>query len=196
MKLLWILAILCVLFGGYHWYSSREIARPPGVLASDEPRQGAITEAREIEKNGYRLKPLASFDITAQVVSTERYWLGRESDLSPVDLVLAWGTMSDEIVLKHFTFSQSSRFYFWNAKTLPVPRGVVESHTANMHMIPASDEIASGLTSLRPGHIVRLKGYLVEARSPEGWRWRSSLTRTDTGRGACEIIYVESIEAN
>ena len=77
-----------------------------------------------------------------------------------------------------------------------MPRGIVESHTANMHMIPAGDEIASGLTSLRPGHIVRLKGYLIEVRSPEGWHWRSSLTRTDTGRGACEIVYVESLEAN
>ena len=196
MKLLWSLAILCVLFGGYHWYSNREIARPPGVLAADEPQQGAITEPREIETKSYHLKPLASFDITARVVSKERYWLGRESDLSPVDLVLAWGPMSDENVLKHFTFSQGSRSYFWNAKTLPVPRGIVESHTANMHMIPAGDEIASGLTSLRPGHIVRLKGYLIEVRSPEGWHWRSSLTRTDTGRGACEIVYVESLEAN
>ena len=109
MKFLWTLAILCVLFGGYHWYSNREIARPPGVLAADEPQQGAIAESREIEKKGHRLKLLASFDITARVVSTERYWLGRESDLSPVDLVLAWGPMSDEKVLKQFTFSQGSR---------------------------------------------------------------------------------------
>jgi len=27
---------------------------------------------------------------------------------------------------------------------------------------------------------------------PDGFAWRSSLTREDTGAGACELVYVES----
>ena len=30
-------------------------------------------------------------------------------------------------------------------------------------------------------------------RAPDGWRWRSSLTREDTGAGACELVWVERI---
>jgi hypothetical protein len=40
---------------------------------------------------------------------------------------------------------------------------------------------------------VIVRGYLVEARGADGWRWRSSLTREDTGAGACELIWVESV---
>ena len=62
-----------------------------------------------------------------------------------------------------------------------------------MHLIPASRSVAKQLRAIRPGHIVRLSGYLVEARRDDGWRWRSSTSRTDTGGGACEVVYVCSI---
>lgn len=62
-----------------------------------------------------------------------------------------------------------------------------------MHMIPAAAEIAGQLKSIRPGNMVHLKGLLVEVTSTEGWRWKSSLTRADTGGGACELILVESL---
>ena len=33
---------------------------------------------------------------------------------------------------------------------------------------------------------------LVEATSEDGWRWRSSLTREDTGARSCELVFVEA----
>jgi len=47
--------------------------------------------------------------------------------------------------------------------------------------------------SLRPGQIVRLQGYLVDVRGPGGFAWNTSLTRSDTGDGACEIVWVEAV---
>jgi hypothetical protein len=35
-----------------------------------------------------------------------------------------------------------------------------------------------------------------KSRAPDGWRWRSSLTREDTGAGACELVWVERIAVN
>ena len=43
------------------------------------------------------------------------------------------------------------------------------------------------------GDVVSLDGMLVEADKANGWRWRSSLTRDDTGNGACELVYVQSL---
>ena len=194
MKYFWILIIL-FLITGYHAWADRSISRPPGVLVVEEPQQNAIVDLPEIRKKEVSLKPLASFDIRARVILAKRYYFGRAADLAPVDLALAWGSMSDQNNLGYFKFSQSDRFYFWSAKTLPVPREVVESHTANMHMIPGNAKIEKLLKDLRPGHIIHLRGYLVEAHAPDGWRWRSSLSRTDTGRGACELVLVESLEA-
>jgi hypothetical protein len=63
-----------------------------------------------------------------------------------------------------------------------------------MHMIPADANVRKTLQSIKAGNIVRLQGYLVEAKTADGWRWKSSLTREDTGRGACELVLVQSVE--
>ena len=46
----------------------------------------------------------------------------------------------------------------------------------------------------RKGQVVALEGYLVKVISKDGWWWKSSLTRNDTGNGACEVIWVEEVE--
>jgi hypothetical protein len=63
-----------------------------------------------------------------------------------------------------------------------------------MHMIGATDVIERKLKSVRAGQIVKLSGYLVEARGADGWIWRSSLTRDDTGAGACELVWVTELD--
>lgn len=60
-----------------------------------------------------------------------------------------------------------------------------------MHLIAADAAVDATLDRIREGHIVSLSGYLVNVEGDDGWRWRSSLRRTDTGAGACELIYVE-----
>jgi len=62
-----------------------------------------------------------------------------------------------------------------------------------MHMIPANDGIERQLKSLRLVNLVRIKGFLVEVSNKEGLHWKSSLTRSDTGAGACELLWVESL---
>jgi hypothetical protein len=102
--------------------------------------------------------------------------------------------MSDSAVLKQIRFSQGGRVYHWWTSNFPVPRRVIETHSANMHMIPANGALARQLKSIRSGNMVHLKGWLVEVTTKEGFRWTSSLTREDTGGGACELILVESLD--
>jgi hypothetical protein len=40
---------------------------------------------------------------------------------------------------------------------------------------------------------VRLEGDLVDVYGPDGFVWKTSLTRTDTGPGACETLYIRAI---
>jgi hypothetical protein len=63
-----------------------------------------------------------------------------------------------------------------------------------MHMVPLDDDVRATLLDARRGHLVRITGWLIEARANDGWRWRSSLTRGDTGHGACELVLVERVE--
>jgi hypothetical protein len=39
---------------------------------------------------------------------------------------------------------------------------------------------------------VSLRGQLVDAVRADGFTWRTSLRRDDTGAGACELLLVES----
>ena len=68
-------------------------------------------------------------------------------------------------------------------------------HAANTHMIPEDDRIRDKIAKLRKGSLVKMIGYLVEATNPRSATpWRSSLTREDSGDGACEIFYVRSLQ--
>lgn len=175
------------------WFNRDQSVDPgPGAVAPEAPVQGQ-TERVPIPHQGYTIHPLASFEITARVLSKQDYRSGRESDLSPVDLALGWGPMSDEAVLQHIQISQSGRWYRWRARKLPIPRQQIEINSANMHLIPANPQVAEQLKQIREGQVVSLVGKLVRVEAADGWRWSSSLTRKDTGGGACELIWVESL---
>ena len=95
-------------------------------------------------------------------------------------------------VLERIKIYQSGRYYFWQAPRLPIPGREISRYSANMHMIPSSNEIARALKRVRRGQVIQLSGHLVKIEAPDGWQWRSSLSRMDTGNGSCEIIYVKA----
>src|SRR5262249_44364704 len=89
-----ILAVLLVA-GPVQAWPSGAVRHPGGVLAPREPTQTAVKDVAPIALRGFRLVPLARYEIEARVLSTERYWLWREASLSPVDWAVGWGPMSD-----------------------------------------------------------------------------------------------------
>lgn len=193
MKKLLIAALL--LWGAYSWWTGRAVSYGVGVVAPQVPQQSDADGARPFELHGYRITPLARFDIQARVLSRESYHMGRESDLSTTDFMLGWGRMSDETVLQNIEISQSNRFGFWRVQEFPIPQREIETSAANMHLIAASRSIAGRLDDIRRGQVVRMRGYLVRADAGDGWHWESSLTRDDTGAGACELFLVEDVVA-
>jgi hypothetical protein len=189
----WALCAL-LLLAGWLWWHGRPIARADGMLAPNDPVQSDFDAPQPaIPLKDATLHPLAKFSLTARVLSRDDYRFDAESDLSPTDLAFGWGRMSDSAVLRGIDISQSGRFYYWQTKSFPIPRREIETHSANMHMIPADAAIAYQLKRVHVGDVVSLEGVLVEADKANGWRWRSSLTRDDTGDGACELVYVQSL---
>jgi hypothetical protein len=188
--------ILSVVVLGYLFIQDRgmqPIVHSPGILVQERPVQV------DLEPSGFMLDDFhvtrkASFEIRARVLSTESYYMRKEGDLSPIDLALGWGVMSDQAVLDQIDISQSSRWYRTRYDLPPpVPEQQIISSSSNMHMIPARKDIARSLKKLRQGDIITLRGYLVDVDHDSGWYWRTSTSRTDTGSGACEIVYVESL---
>lgn len=193
-RLLFILSILALAVLFYRDHDSAPIEHQPGLLVPELPVQVAI-RPDTFPYGDYRITRKADFEIRARVLSTEDYFMGREADLSPLDLALGWGPMSDQAVLDQLDISQSGRWFRWRYEgRAPIPEALINSSSGNMHMIPASGAIERQLKKIRQGDIIRLEGYLVDVDHDSGWRWRSSMTRSDTGDGACELVYVESVE--
>ena len=173
---------------------NRPITYPPGVLIPNDPSQQPPRNETAFAYKDFQIKPLATFAIDARVLHRKIYRYDPGAALAPVDLAVGWGAMSDQTVLDRLDVSQASRFYFyeWQGQP-PIPREEIVSHSSNLHLIPQNDEIASECKSLRTGELVHLSGLLVEATGPAIGTLRSSLSRTDSGRGACEIGWVEEI---
>ncbi|WP_240656904.1 hypothetical protein [Neptunomonas marina] len=187
--------ILIALACGFMWYNKEGPATyGPGIVAPSSPVQRDFSAPPSFTFDRYSITELASFDIEARVLGRENYSSDRGAELSPMDLALGWGRMSDESVLADINIRQSGRFYFWRVDAFPIPRQEIETHSANMHLIPANDDVARDMDEIREGDVVQLSGSLVQATSKDGWVWRSSLTRNDTGNGACELIWVEHVD--
>lgn len=194
MRLLPVVAVLLIGWGGLHHWRHRDVIQPPGVLAPDAPHQVNLTDGASLQRDGMTLATRAYIDLTARVLSREDYTWDAGAKLAPTDLALGWGRMSDSAVLASFDISQSGRFFYWRTKTWPIPRNEVELSTANVHMIPADAGVRGALKRVRKGQLVHIEGFLVDASDPNGWRWKTSMTRGDTGAGACELVYVESVQ--
>jgi hypothetical protein len=154
-----------------------------------------LTDASKIAYGRWTLTPRARYDITARILSREDYHFDALSSLIPEDLALGWGPMSDSGVLQDFEVTQSVRFYTVHTIAPPhVSRQEVIEHSANTHVIPADASVRRELARLRVGEVVHLTGVLVDGVRDDGLRVRTSLTRKDTGAGACEIMLVDSVE--
>ncbi len=178
----------------YH-KSKQPISLGYGIKAPNTPEQRNLDNAKPFKHEQFEITPLAEFAIKAKVILKENYSSDRESDISPTDLALGWGRMSDESVLEKIEFSQSGRWYRYRYNAPPIPQQEIQTHSANMHLIPANDFVAKQIERVRAGQVIEIGGKLVKVfNSDNGMKWQSSLTRNDIGGGACELIYVEQLE--
>lgn len=173
----------------------RAIHHGAGVLAASDPVQSKLTTGIPIRMVGWTLVPLATYSVQARVLGVKKYGSDSTAVIAPYDLLLGWGPMSDSTNLAQMTFRQSGRFGFWQTSCeSPISQQEINRHIANTHLIPANAGVRKRIDGLRVGSVIHLRGKLVEACAVEGGSpWRSSLSRTDLGDGACEIVYVESL---
>ncbi len=187
--------LFIALIGGGSWQAwNHHAANASAMLAPDDPVQNDLLVEQSFDFNGYRITPLADFKVKARVLSATSYNGDREAELAPVDLALGWGPMSVGNVLGKLNISQSNRRYYvtWSGEP-PAAQQTLQTHSANMHMIPTSPALRQQLEKVRADDIVEFDGQLVYIQTGTGWSWRSSTTREDTGDGSCEVVMLKSL---
>ena len=194
MKKWFFAALILVVLVGIRDWTRRDIDHEPGILVAETPVQADLPPGDVFIHRGFQLTKRAVFNIRARVLSTEDYHWGADADLSPIDLALGWGVMSDQAVLDRIDISQGSRWYRTRYQTpAPVSDHAIINHSGNMHIIPADELVTAQLKKLRRGHVITARGLLVDVDHENGFRWRTSMRRSDTGGGSCEIFYLERL---
>jgi hypothetical protein len=131
-----LLAILAVLAWWQH--GSRPLAHAPGVLVADAPLQQPLdAPVAPLRKADASIKPLARFAISARVLARADYGWDPGSGLSPVDLALGWGRMSDMAVLDKIEISNRRASTSGTYASFQSPEREIIESSANMHLIPA-----------------------------------------------------------
>jgi hypothetical protein len=193
MKKTIIFIVFITLIFVYFFWPEKVITYPPGVTASEQPKQNNLRINKQWQSDEFTIKALAEYEIKARVLSRNNFAVGKESKLSPVDLALGWGPMSDQVVLDKIKVTQSNRWYHWETESFPIPMKEIMVNSANVHIIPKDDAIKDKLDEIYKGSLVEFKGYLVEVNTADGWHWKSSLRRDDTAGGSCELFWVEDL---
>lgn len=146
----------------------------------------------------YNVQPMARYEMWGLVV-THNNTTGfldiyhDETSVDTKDLCLIWGNNLETSDYKKMSFESGAWTCFYQ-----YPFGVefFPNALSNNHLITADDAVRETIGEVRIGDQVHVKGMLVKYQAesfPEFWR-TSSMVRDDTGDGACEVVYVESLE--
>lgn len=148
----------------------------------------------------WTLIPRARYQIAARVLGNKAYNRDWQSPVAPLDLALAWGELGDPDVDEWLEWYQDSRWYhyYWKGDS-PYTGNAIVTQSANTHIIPATEELATILGQVGVNNRILLEGFLVdvevrnEANGPLLRHANTSLVRTDSGEFSCEILYVEQL---
>jgi hypothetical protein len=192
-----VLAVLVLAAGAAGGCRPRGVAaRGPVDWRGDPVQTPTDREAFRIAtpKGLVSLQPRAAFDASGLVAGAERYRFDDGAFLVPLDVVLLWGHLPEKDWRRRIDYQQTGRFYLWTATETGVDSNYVQSHSSNMHLIPATPGVRRALLSLGRGDTLRLEGLLVDASTDTGMSWHTSLSREDGGAGACELVWVEEAQ--
>lgn len=147
----------------------------------------------------YTVEPEYEYDITGMVVSfrhhdedySRMHRLAKDH-LNMLDVCVIWGDN---------TRAQLHKIQFWNGlftcnvktRSNAAWASFDMNQLSNNHLLSDDETIRERVREIGIGDQIRVKGVLASYTSPVGKRGTST-TRTDTGDGACETLYIESFE--
>ncbi len=176
----------------------------PVPALAEEPRQTSTSKRpfdlffNNVE---YRVAPEYDYDITGMVVSYRhhkheysRMHAQAKDHINMLDVCVIWGDNPANERLDKISFWNG--IFTCNVKTRDQQAwdAFNMDQLSNNHLLSDDEFIRRQVKKIRIGDQIRVRGYLASYSSGGGSVRGTSTTRTDTGDGACETIYVEDFE--
>ena len=204
--------LICALTYGLTWYlrdrhqSVDDI--DPAVLGAPVQTPVKDTGLIEFTRDGYayELNPRFDYSIAGLIVSLRDYTFMsvRSTDsVFPMDVCMIWGSNVDRRAHQSpdIEFEQHGRFCVYTYKG---QNQIRNAELSNSHLLLASPDLEDTLGRLRGGDQVRIRGQLVNVKARrivkrtfadlKYYNLNTSISREDSGGGACEVIYVRELE--
>jgi len=167
---------------------------------ANEPEQTTTREKpfyATVNDVEYLIEPEYAYDLTGMIVSyrqhegNSRMHLQANDHLNVADVCVVWGDN---------TKSDLQKLDFWNGiftcnvftRNMQAWESFDMNQLSNNHLISSDDFIRRQVRKIQIGDQIRVRGYLASYSNPGGGKRGTSTTRTDTGDGACETVFVES----
>ncbi|MFZ6813915.1 hypothetical protein ACO0K3_05570 [Undibacterium sp. Rencai35W] len=203
----WLVIASLVLLGVSLW---RMHALPPATELSssllEEPIQTPLKQAAfSVESHGitYQVQPLYHYDLTGLVVSkhdANTWWdyLHREwnDSLNIVDLCVVWGNNVRSGSYADINFSSGQFTCNFSTNSNEAFAAFDQTAISNNHLLTDNPQLAKLMRSVQVGDQIHFRGQLAEYSHHHGFAFKrgTSITRTDTGNGACETVFIESFD--
>jgi hypothetical protein len=193
---LFVLGAVLLCFFSYFFFKEYQLTHFEKKITS-EPIQRRIFFGTKWIKDEFQIIPRAEYKIAGKIMSTNP--IKDSLTLSPLDFAITWGPMTDEDILKYFSWRHDGRILFRDFRSdVPLATEIIETHSGNIHAIPANEEIFKKLEEISAGDEVYLYGILVDVKNiKNGQVFKTSLSRNDWGfafGASCELFWIEEVE--
>lgn len=194
------LALAALLFVSWRMSVDAYRSAPPSELLTavkGEPLQTELLpgdSAAPCCRDAYcwKFEPLYRYDISAYVFGVSHKLASDFDGVMAADLGLLWGENARDGLYRHTELRV--RMDWFRASWKNGDHFNMDA-AANTHIVTCHPEVYKKVRDVRMGDQVRLRGLLVGVDISKGSSGspvsaRSSVSRTDSGGGACEILYV------
>jgi hypothetical protein len=201
-ELLIIFSLVCLLISFWNRNDlPGNIDYVPGI--ANEPEQtktGKRPFDVAYEDVQYHVDPQFDYDITGMIVSyrhhdnLSRMHRRANDHLNMLDVCVVWGDNAMAAELDKIDFWNGIFTCNFQTRDQAAWDSFDIFKISNNHLISDDDTIRDRVRSISIGDQIRVRGYLASYGSPNVQPRGTSTTRSDTGDGACETIYVERFE--
>jgi hypothetical protein len=169
---------------------------------ADEPRQQQVVKdpfAVDYAGVRYKVEPQYDYELEGMVVSYRQHdgesEMHRQTNdhLNVADLCVVWGKTAASPYLDDISFWNGIFTCNFQTRSQTAWESIRPQQISNNHLITDDDFLRHQIAKVTIGDQIRVRGWL-SAYGTGGNRRGTSITREDTGDGACETIFVNEFE--
>jgi len=186
-----------------HW--KKDQLPPPSfydLTRLQAPRQAPTRSGPfKVEANDitYTIDPLFDYELDGVVVSlhdSDVFWdiyhfKDWKDFINIRDLCVVWGDNVATGVFRDMDYKNTTWTCWISTNDQAAYKAFASDQLSNNHVLAHEESIQKAIKSAEIGDQIRFRGKLAKYSHAGGFHRGTSTTRTDSGNGACETVYIE-----